>query len=181
MIQGSVGRESVAKTFRVLRKFDPDSVRELRKELQGQLKPVAKAIAAKYPSQAYLSGLEGRTRVSFRDGGIVVKENWKWSEVVSKVSITPGKSRKGAGKNNLVSISINYKGAIPWVTEFAKSTGNLSPQGKALVRNIESRFPSWPNGGRLFYKEFLATRSDVIKSTENILNSWSKSISEELK
>ena len=93
MIQGSVGRESVAKTFRVLRKFDPDSVRELRKELQGQLKPVAKAIAAKYPSQAYLSGLEGRTRVSFRDGGIVVKENWKWSEVVSKVSITPGKSR----------------------------------------------------------------------------------------
>lgn len=183
MIQGSVGRESVAATFRILRKIDPESVRELRKELQGDLKPVGKAIAAKYPSQAYLSGLEGYTRIKYdpSSGQIVSKENWKWSQVVSKVNITPGKSRKGPGLNNLVSISINFKGAIPWVTEFAKVDSAPTPQGRALVRNIEKRFPSWPNGGRIFYKEFLSTRSQVISSTENILNRWSDQVSEELK
>ena len=181
MIQGSVGRESVAATFRILRKIDPESVRELRKELQSDLKPVGRAIAAKYPSEAYLSGLDGRTRVSIKDGLIVIRENWRWSRVVSKVNITPGKSRKGPGLNNLVSISMNYKGAIPWVTEFAKITSAPTPQGRALVRNIEKRFPGWPNGGRILYKEFLATRGAVISSTENILNRWSDKVSEELK
>lgn len=167
-----VNANDVAKAFRILKKLDPDLVKEFRTGMASDLKPVAKAIAEKYPSAPYLSGLEGYTRVSFNaeKGTIVSKENWKWSNVVGKVSITPGKSRKGVGRNNLVALRMQYKGAIPWVTDMAKDTGsNLSPQGAALVRNIEQRYPGWPKGGRIFYKEFMARRGAVFADAEKIM------------
>lgn len=168
-----VNAADVARAFRILRKVDPDLVKEFRSGLGGELRPVAKAIAQKYPSGPYLSGLEGRSRVTYnaQKGEIVVKENWKWSEVVGKVNITPGKSRKGVGRNNLVALTMNYKGAIPWVTDFARAdSSKLKPQGRALIRNIESRYPSWPNGGRIFYKEFKAREGEIFGSAEKIMN-----------
>ena len=170
-----VNSADVARAFRILKQLDPDLVKEFRTGLQSDLKPAAKAIAAKYPTSPYLSNLEGGTRFSYNreTGNIDVKENWKWSQVVGKVSITPGKSRKGVGRNNLVAIRMQYKGAIPWVTDFAKAdSADLSPQGKALIRNIESRFPSWPNGGRIFYREFQARRGDIFDKAENIMGKF---------
>jgi hypothetical protein len=55
----------------------------------------------------------------------------------------------------------------------AKDTGNnLTPQGKALVRNIESRYPSWPYGGRIFYKEFQLKRGEVFDKAEKVLDKY---------
>jgi len=170
-----VDANDVARAFRILKQLDPDLVKEFRTGLQSDLKPAAKAIAQKYPTAPYLSKLEGGTRFVFnkKTGEIDAKENWKWSEVVGKVSITPGKARKGVGRNNLVAIRMQYKGAIPWVTEFGKAdSGNLSGQGKALIRNIESKYPSWPNGGRIFYKEFQSRRGDIFNSAENIMSKF---------
>lgn len=170
-----VNENDVARAFRILKQLDPDLVKEFRSGLQSDLKPAAKAIAQKYPTAPYLSNLEGGTRFSFNKetGNIDAKENWKWSQVVGKVSITPGKSRKGVGRNNLVAIRMQYKGAIPWVTDMAKSSSStLSPQGKALLRNIESKFPAWGNGGRVFYKEFQTRRNDIFNSAENIMSKF---------
>ncbi len=171
-LEMTVDADDVSRAFRVLRQLDPDLVKEFRKNMQSDLKPMAKAIAQKYPTAPYLSKLEGGTRFSFDrgSGSIVAKENWKYSQVVGKVSVTPGKSRKGVGRNNLVALRMQYKGAIPWVTDMAKaSSPDLSPQGKALLRNIEARFPSWSNGGRIFYKEFLNRRGQVFSSAEKIM------------
>ena len=171
----SVNQEDVSRAFRVLRQLDPDLVKEFRKDMRTDLGPMAKAIAQKYPTAPYLSGLEGTTRFSFnkKTGSIDAKENWKYSQVVGKVSITPGKSRKGVGVNNLVALRMQYKGAIPWVTDMAKSSSaDLSPQGKALLRNIESRFGGWPNGGRIFYKEFQGKRGQVFSSAEKIMGDF---------
>lgn len=168
-----VNANDVARAFRILRQVDPDLVKEFRTGLGSELRPVAKAIAQKYPSGPYLSGLEGYTRVIFnaKKGEIVTKDNWKWSQVTGKVNITPGKSRKGVGRNNLVALTMNYKGAIPWVTDFARAdSGKLKPQGRALIRNIESRFPSWPNGGRIFYKEFKSREGEITNAAETIMN-----------
>lgn len=170
-----VDADDVARTFAILKKLDPDLVKEFRTGLQSDLKPAAKAIAAKYPTTPYLSNLEGGTRFSFNkeSGSIVAKENWKWSQVVGKVSITPGKSRKGVGRNNLVALRMQYKGAIPWVTDMARDKGsNLSPQGKALVRNIQSKFSGWDNGGRVFYKEFVARRGEINFKAEQIMGKF---------
>lgn len=174
-----VNDKDVARAFRILKTIDPDLVKEFRQGMQSDLKPAAQAIAAKYPAAPYLSGLEGGTRFFYNKetGNIQAKENWKWSQVVGKVSITPGRSRKGVGRNNLVAIRMQYKGAIPWVTDFAKATSpDLSPQGKALVRNIEQRFPGWSNGGRIFYKEFMARRGDIFDSAEKIMEKFIEGI-----
>lgn len=170
-----VNEADVARAFRILKQLDADLVKEFRTGMGQELRPLAKAIAEKYPTTPYLSNLDGRTRFSYnkKTGMVDAKENWKWSEVVGKVSITPGKSRKGVGRNNLVSIRMQYKGAIPWVTDMAKpSSGDLSPQGRALLRNIEARFPGWSNGGRIFYKEFLNHRREVFDKAENIMDKF---------
>lgn len=177
----SVGRVEVAKTFATLRKLDPDLVRELRTELQSDLKPVAKAIAARYPSTPTLSGFA-------RTYG-----RWGWDKVTGTVKITPGKTRKGAGKNNLVALSMNYKSATPFVVDMIgrkpESIGNYRSarysapygQGMALYRAIQNAYPSWPNGGRIFYKEFLKSRNTVVAGAEKTINRWSQKVSEELK
>ena len=170
-----VNADDVARAFRVLRKTEPDLIKAFKRDMKKELKTAAQAIASKYPSSPYLSGLGGFRRVRFDKArqSIRVRDNWVWSPVVGKVSVTPGKARKGVGRNNLVAIRMEYKGAIPWVTDLAKDTGdNLSPQGRALVRNIESRFPGWPRGGRIFYKEFMAQRQEVFGVAEKIMRKF---------
>lgn len=166
----SVGRVEVAQTFATLRKLDNDLVKELRKELQSDLKPVAKAIAAKYPSQPTLSGFA-------RSYG-----RWGWDRVTGTVKVTPGKTRKGAGKNNLVSLSMNYKSATPFVLDMiGRKNPGISPQGQALYRAVQQQFPAWPRGGRIFYKEFKESRDQVVSGAEKTINRWSVKVSEELK
>ena len=165
----TVGTENVAQTFRVLRKIDPDLVKELRQELQSDLKPLAKAIAAKYPSQPTLSGFE-------RAYG-----RWGWDRVTGTVKITPGKTRKGAGRNNLVSLSMNHKTATPFVLDMiGRKNPGISPQGRALYDQIQKQFPAWPNGGRIFYKPFKAARAQVVDSATNIINRWTDKVNREL-
>ena len=170
MITASVDAKSVADTFRILRKVEPSLVQELRKELQSDLKPLAKSIAAKYPSEPTLRGFEqayGR---------------WGWDKVTGTVKITPGKTRKGAGRNNLVSLSMNYKTATPFVLDMiGRKNPGISAQGQALYRAVMSQFPGWPNGGRIFYKPFKDAREQVVGAAEQTINRWSLKVSEELK
>ena len=168
-VQVSVNKDDVARTFRILRNVDPNLVKELRQELQSELKPLAKAIAAKYPTQPTLSGFEqayGR---------------WGWDRVTGTVKVTPGKTRKGAGRNNLVSLSMNYKTATPFVLDMiGRKNPGISPQGQALYSAITDQFPAWPNGGRIFYKPFTEARGDVTDAAEKTINRWSVKVSAEL-
>lgn len=165
----SVGVENVAQTFKVIRNIDPGLVKELRKDLASDLKPLAKAIAQKYPSQPTLSGFAqtyGR---------------WGWDKVTGTVKVTPGKTRKGAGRNNLVSLSMNYKSATPFVLDMiGRKNPGISAQGQALYRAIQEQFPAWPKGGRIFYKPFLAARANVTSAAEITINRWSNKVSAEL-
>jgi len=179
----SVGRVEVAETFKVLRRIDSDLVKELSSELKSDLKPLAKAVAAKYPTEPTLSGFA-------RTYG-----RWGWDKVTGTVKVTPGSSRKGAGKKNLVSLSMNYKSATPFVMDmigrhpdaignYSRSNSRYSApygQGPALYRNIQRQFPSWPRGGRIFYKAFLEKRGQVVIAAEKTINRWSTKVSEELK
>ena len=165
-----VGVQGVADTFRVLRSIDAGLVKELRQELSSELKPLAKSIAAKYPSQPTLSGF------------MQTYGRWGWDKVTGTVKVTPGKTRKGAGRNNLVSLSMNYKTATPFVLDMiGRKNPGISAQGQALYRAVMSQFPGWPNGGRIFYKPFKDARERVVVAAEQTINRWSMKVSEELK
>lgn len=165
----SVGVENVAQTFKVIRNIDPGLVKELRKDLSSDLKPLAKAIAQKYPAQPTLSGFAqtyGR---------------WGWDKVTGTVKVTPGKTRKGAGRNNLVSLSMNYKTATPFVLDMiGRRNPGISAQGRALYSAIQEQFPAWPKGGRIFYKPFKAARGEVTSAAEKTINRWADKVSAEL-
>ena len=165
----SVGVENVAQTFKVIRNIDPGLVKELRKDLSSDLKPLAKAIAQKYPSQPTLSGF------------MQTYGRWGWDKVTGTVKITPGKTRKGAGRNNLVSLSMNYKTATPFVLDMiGRKNPGISPQGQALYSAITDQFPAWPNGGRIFYKPFTEARGEVTDAAEKTINRWAIKVSAEL-
>lgn len=169
MIEPSLNADDVARTFRVLRKVDAESVKALRKGLNAQLKPVAADVAKAYPSSPVLSGF------------MQTYGRWGWDRVVGKVNITPGKSRKGAGANNVVSLSMNYSNATPFVVSlFGQKTTGSTPQSQVLYRQLNILFPGWPKGGRIFYKAFRSKRETVINESTKIINDWSEKVSKEL-
>lgn len=169
MIDASLNANDVARTFRVLRKLDPESVKELRKELRTELKPMAKAIASRYPANPALSGF------------MQTYGRWGWGSVTGTVKVTPGKSRKGAGRNAVVSLSMNYKTATPYVWDMIGwRTQGRTPQGRVLYIQVQRLFPEWPNGGRLFYKPFNEQWRTAYNASETIINRWSEEVSREL-
>jgi hypothetical protein len=184
MITPSLNASDVSRTFRVLRKLDPDSVKVLRKDLRSKLVDVAKDVAKEYPSSPPLSGF------------MQTFGRWGWGRVVGKVSVTPGKSRRGAGAKNVVSLQMTYNNATPWVMEMIGSQGGAKigrydrqksrykppyGQGPALLRAVNSRFPAWPKGGRVFYKVFLTKRKEVISEATDVIESWSEEVTRKLK
>lgn len=169
MITAELNADDVSRTFRVLRKLDPESVKELRKELRSELNPMAKAIAAKYPTNPPLSGF------------MQTFGRWGWGKVTGTVKVTPGKSRRGAGRNRVVSLSMNYQSATPFVIEMiGRRNKGISPQGQALYNQVQNLFPSWPNGGRIYYREFQDKWRIAYNASEDIINRWSDKVSREL-
>jgi hypothetical protein len=170
MYEVKLNATDVAKTFRIIRNLDPDLVKELRKELGSDLRPTAKAIASKFPTTPTLSGF------------MQTYGRWGWDKVTGTVKITPGKTRKGAGRTNVVSLSMNYKTATPFVLDMiGRKNPGISPQGRALYDQIQKQFPAWPNGGRIFYKEFKNVSGEVVSAAESTINRWSDKVSRELK
>lgn len=170
MITASLNADDVSRTFRVLRNLDPESVKELRKELRGELSPMAKAIASQYPSNPALSGF------------MQTFGRWGWGKVTGTVKVTPGKSRKGAGRNRVVSLSMNYQTATPFVFEMiGRRNKGISSQGAALYDQAQNLFPSWPKGGRIFYQDFQGKWRTAYNASETIINNWSEKVTRELK
>ena len=179
-MEASLNADDVARTFRILRKLDGESVKVLQKELRTELDPMDKAIAAQYPTAPVLSG--------FRQ----TYGRWGWGKVTGTVRVTPGKSRKGAGRKNVVSLSMNYKTATPFVVDMiGRHQGKLGNynsaryqapygQGPALYRNLQGAFPAWPNGGRVFYKEFQDRWQTAYSASERIINRWADDVTKEL-
>jgi hypothetical protein len=165
----SVDKHDVAVAFRVMNRLDPESVKQLKKDLKSALAPTAKRVASEYPHEPILSGFE------------MAYNKWRWDKVVGKVSITPGISRKGPGFNNLVSLQMQYKAATPYVIDMVgQVTQGRTPQGKALYRALQDRLPGWPKGGRVFYKSFKQSAYEIRDQAVDIINAWSARVNKEL-
>jgi hypothetical protein len=171
MYEVKLDAADVAKTFRILRNVDPNLVKELRSELKSELTPLAKSIAAKYPTQIpdKLYGFQWSY------------SSWYWGKAVGSVRLTTGRSRKRSGASNLVSLSMGYRSATPYAIDMIgrASTGS-TPQARKLYETVNKLFPNWPNGGRVFYKPFKDARPNIAKHAENIINRWSDKVNREL-
>lgn len=126
--------------MRQLNRYEPDMVKELRKNLRGELKPLARHMAGAYPATIDLSGY----RMAHGTHGV--------GSVRGSVGVL---TRRGRGTTGLVRISMVYNNATVNIWEkIGKRNPGISPQGKHLYQEIQNRYPGWPKGGRIFYKAF---------------------------
>lgn len=148
----------VRAVLRELKNIDPESVKDLRKDLRSRLVPFAAQIASVVPVDPPLSGLANNGATA-------------WGPVAGKVGFTPGKSRRNA--KNLVAIRIdpiNKKRGL-YIAELAGSrSAGATPQGANLISVLNQRKPMKGRGGRFAYNQFRLLRPDILKTAETILN-----------
>lgn len=181
---GQLDAADVARTFRVLNQIDKRYVQELRKGMRGELAGDARRIAAAFPATpphrniGRSPGLMSKSRGNFG--------RWEWEKPTGTISLKAGRVRNKA-YTSLVAIVINHKGAWPIVLETMKppsfprpKSKELTPQGIVLYRNFNNDYPGFPNGGRIFFKEFLKNRRTLYQTAEKIINDWSNRISKEI-
>lgn len=176
MIRPEVDAQGIKETVRILRGVDKTIVLEMSRKMKSEIKPVGNSISNEVNSFGPpLSnfGYPARTM---------------WEPVKSRVSVRPGKAKRGWG--DLVSIEIfsggggkgkGVQAAGYAITELAgwKSSGN-TPQGQAMIRNLNSRFSGWPRGGRIIYKSFKSKARDTYVIAKRVLDNWTVDVNKKL-
>jgi len=151
------------KVLKVLKAIDPETAKDLRKNLKGPLVPLAQQVASAAPQEPPLSGFGNRGPT-----GYVAPKG--------KVAFTPGKGRTGA--KNLVSLRIDAgKQRGFYIAELAGSrTTGFTNSGRALINQLNARFPMRGKGGRFAYKQFRFIRPDVVRIATQVLNDTFKKL-----
>ena len=179
MIIPSVDASKVKKALKKMKDLEPDTIKDLRRELRTKLGPMAKAVAAAVPTEPPLSRMD-------HNGGT------SWSPVKGTVSLTPGSSKKKG--YNLVKIMVtpaqNKRGF--YLAEMAgmrnkltganrgytRQTANgpvtvkkfATGSGSAFIRNINSVKPMKGRGGRYAFDRFRELRPDAVSIATKIVN-----------
>jgi hypothetical protein len=172
------------KVLKVLKAIDPETAKDLRKNLKGPLVPLAQQVANAAPQEPPLSGFGNRGPTGY-------------AAPKGKVAFTPGKGRTGA--NNLVSLRIDAgKQRGFYIAELAGSRKNYSGKnrgyvrqspsgpiqvapfatnsGRSLIEQLNARFPMKGKGGRFAYKQFRFIRPDVVRIATKVLNDTFKKL-----
>lgn len=158
MITPKIEAENIRTAIKELRALDNTLVKDLRKELRSKISPITKQVADAVPTDPPLSGL-GNTQPT------------GWSDVVGKLSFTPGRSRKTG--NHLVSIRVQPRAARRglYIAELAGSrTRGQTARGRAMIRNLNQRYPMKGKGGRFAYTKFRLLRPDAMRIAVEIVN-----------
>lgn len=128
--------------------------RQLSNDLRRELKPIAARVAAGVPNQAPLSGMAPR-----------------WGGAEAEVKTFP------AGKPGRAIATINVYGEdqkfnrLLAITERAGSRSEgISPRGKAMISNLEERYPLVGQGGRFIWKAWLKHRPEAVGRAIDSIN-----------
>ena len=158
MITPKIEAENIRTAIKELRTLDNTLVRDLRKDLRSKLSPITKQVAEAPPSDPPLSGFGNTGRTG-------------WSDFVGKLSFTPGRSRKTG--NHLVSIRVQPRDTRRglYIAELAGSRSRgKNNRGRAMIRNLNERYPMKGKGGRFAYTKFRMLRPDAVRIAVEIVN-----------
>lgn len=177
----------VKETVALMRKFEPETLKNLRKDIRTITKPAVSAIRAGSPKVAPMSGMAGLGRTGYTTPKITL-------------SITPAKKSYGFGSTtaNLVAINATGQGSqvgfdIADMAGRANKPGSygsrsrkyvkngremrhrLNGQGRQMIDNLQSRGGS---ASRYVYKNIEqvlpAIRAEVAKTIEKTMDDFTK-------
>ena len=178
-----LGASNIQAVVKELRDLDRELYNTLRRELKQELSPVSKKIQSNIPSKAPLSGFAKRNATG--PEGV----RYTWQKPTAGVNTDLGNPKRAAsGLTPLVSLFYRDKGGTAGfsILELAGSKNigrfknGLTPQGAAMIRNLNSRFPQRSTSGRFVLPFARPQVPQMRKAVENIIAKFAKRIGRRL-
>lgn len=170
----AVSAENLKTVLRELSKVDPNLRKELRSEMKTRLEPEKNRLAAQIPSAAPLSGFAGRG----------ANPPFKWSKPRGTVMTPLAKRSRKPGFYPVVSIRFRSSGRNAGfeIMELAgsKSSG-LTSQGRAMIQNLNARYPMRGGLGRFVIPEWKNFQGDAEKIAKDILVKFADKVNRRLR
>jgi hypothetical protein len=179
-----LGATSVQAFVKELRDLDKELYKQLRREIKGELTPVSKAIQAKIPSKAPLSGFAARNARG------PMGDVYTWRKPTAGINTDMGTPAKAAsGLVPLVSLFYrDQKGTAGFtILELAGSRNvgrfkkGLAPQGRAMIESLNKVYPQRSTSGRFALPYARPQVPKMRSAVEKVLVSFAKKINRRLK
>lgn len=157
VVTPEIDQQAIRALTAELKNIDPEIEKQFKRDLKDEFTPIAAAIQGQLPGTSPLSGFNNMGRT-------------KWTPAKIGVSVTPG---SGWGRPFISFTSGNAAGTK--IIEFAgKGKRNYvkTPQGHALVRNLDDRAPSPNREGRFFFQVYKRNRPNVYDRTQAIIDRY---------
>ena len=149
--------------LRELKDIDPKLRSTLQKEMRDKLKPFANALKATAPSASPLSGFEKGTASSTR---------YTYATPLASVKTPLGKRAKKPGFYPVVSMSFRGRAKTAGFNILELAERGRSPQGAAMVRALNAKFPVIGGLGRFIIPEAKKDSAEVVQVARRVIEKY---------
>lgn len=159
MLTAGIDGADFRRAVKMLKDGEPDTLKQLRKDLRSDIKPFASKVLSAQPSadqvpSGFLSGYAAT----------------RWEPSKATVSFTTGRSKR-PGWSSLISVKFGPSGKSRGyaIMELAGTrTSGSSTQGKALISFLNAKFPNNnKKGGRFFWQAFQGLYPEIMGAANN--------------
>jgi hypothetical protein len=165
-----IDAQNLKQVLKELKELDPNLRKQLVSEMKTELLPMAKALAAKIPTSPPLSGFSPS----------VAKSPYRWAVPKMSIKAAPSKTSRTYGTFGIVSIRFDDRrpNAGLSILETAGSAGigkdkaGMTPQGLAMVRNLNRKYPVRNGLGRFVIPAFKTTKGEAEAVAKRILEKF---------
>jgi len=167
--------EGLGQAVKELNAIDKGIVRQLRKDLGKELRPIAKEVANEIEVQPPLSGMKGDFRTA-------------WTGVRAGISFRPTRGMKSGKSVPVTSMTLKSKGKYAGF-EIAEMAGskNLAysknrQRGRQFVKALSKRsdFPRY-KAGRFGYGEFLKRRDEMQQISIRVIDKFARQFNKKVR
>jgi hypothetical protein len=169
-----VEAQNLKAVLKELKDLDPNLRKELVREMKRELTPIANALKAKIPGAPPLSGFSPS----------VAKSPYRWAVPRMTIQAAPGKTSRKYATFGVVAVKFNDQrpNAGLSILETAGSAmqgrdkAGMTPQGLAMVRNLNRRYPVQGGLGRFVIPAFKASKGEAEAIAKKILDKFARKV-----
>jgi hypothetical protein len=157
--------------LRELKQLDPKLRSTLQKEMRDRLKPFANDLAKTSPPQSPLSGF---TKGAGRE------KMYTYAPALATVKTPLGKRAKKPGFYPVVSMSFRGRAKtagynifeLAGTSNIGRKKQGLTPQGAAMIRNLNAKFPMRDGLGRFIVPEAKKNSAEVTRIARAVIEKF---------
>lgn len=154
-----------------LKQVDPKLRSTLQKEMRDQLKGFANDLRGSAPPSAPLSGFAK---------GVANSKQYTYAPPLASVKTPLGKRSRKPGVFPVVSMSFRGRAKtagynifeLAGTANIGKDKNGLTPQGRAMIRNLNARFPIRQGLGRFVIPEAKKDQAEVMRVARRVIEKY---------